>query len=85
MRIGLTFCLNTEYDSENIVDAYFTEVSIPAISLRTDGFFRPISSWDQLQHKFMLSANQLMEIELATYSFKCDENREYDQCVRRLT
>ncbi len=51
---------------ESIVDAYLTEVSIPALSLRIDGIVRPISSWDQLQHKFMLSANQLMEIKLTT-------------------
>jgi hypothetical protein len=69
---------------ESIVNAYFTEVSIPAISLRVDGIVRPISSWDQLQHKFTLSANQLMEIKLATYNFKRDENRKYDQIVRRL-
>ena len=69
---------------ESIVDTYFTEVSIPAISLRIDGIVRPISSWDQLQHKFTLSANQLMEIKLATYNFKRDENRKYDQIVRRL-
>ena len=57
---------------------------IPAISLRVDGIVRPISSWDQLQHKFTLSANQLMEIKLATFNFKRDENRKYDQIVRRL-
>jgi hypothetical protein len=34
---------------ESIVDAHFTEVSIPAVSLRADGIVRPISSWDQLQ------------------------------------
>jgi hypothetical protein len=69
---------------ESIVDAYLTEVSIPALSLRIDGIVRPNSSWDQLQHKFMLSANQLMEIKLTTYYFKRDENRKYDQIVRRL-
>ena len=85
-------CLDVEDDwfnilftkCESIVNAYFTEVSIPAISLRIDGIVRPISSWDQLQHKFTLSANQLMEIKLATYNFKRDENRKYDQIVRRL-
>jgi hypothetical protein len=76
-------CLDVEDDwfnilftkCESIVNAYFTEVSISAISLRTDGIVRSISSWDQLQHKFTLSANQLMEIKLATYNFKRDENR----------
>ncbi len=69
---------------ESIVNAYLIEVSIPAISLRTDGIVRPISGCGQLQHKFTLSANQLMEITLATYNFKRDENRKYDQIVRRL-
>jgi hypothetical protein len=45
-----------------------------------------MSGWDQLQHtcKFMLGANQLLEIKLATYSFKRNENRKYNQIVRRL-
>jgi hypothetical protein len=45
-------CLDVEEDwfnilfikCESIVDAYFTEISIPAISLRTDGTVRPLSS-----------------------------------------
>ena len=53
-------CLDVEDDwfnllftkCESIVNAYFTEVSIPAISLRVDGIVRPIFSWDQLQRKF---------------------------------
>ena len=36
---------------ESIVEAH---VSVPAISLRTDGIVRPITDWDQLQHKFTL-------------------------------
>jgi hypothetical protein len=39
---------------ESIVEAHFTDVSVPAISLRTDGIVRPITDWDQLQHKFTL-------------------------------
>jgi hypothetical protein len=73
---------------ESIVDAYFTEVSISAISLRTDGIVTvrlgPFSSWEQLQHKLTLSATQLLEIKLSTYNLKRDENRKYDQIVRRL-
>ncbi len=77
-------CLDVEDDwfnllftqCESIVNAYFTEVSIPAISLRVDGIVRPICSWDQLQHKFTLSTNQLVEIKLATFNFKRDENRK---------
>jgi hypothetical protein len=69
---------------ESIVNTYLIEVSIPAISLRTDGIVRPISGCGQLQHKFTLSANQLMEIKLATYNFNRDENCKYDQIVRRL-
>ncbi len=58
---------------ESIVDAYFTEVqvSVAAASLRADGIVRPISN------KFALSANRLMGIKLAAYSFKRDKNREY--------
>jgi hypothetical protein len=37
------------------------------ISLRTDGIVRPIPSWEQLQHKLTLSANQLVEIKLARF------------------
>ena len=62
---------------ESIVGAYFPQVSVPATSLRTDGFVRPISNWDQLQLRFALSANHLMEIKCATYSFKRDKNRKY--------
>jgi hypothetical protein len=51
--------------------AYFAEVSVQAISLRTDGIVRTVTSWDLLQDKFTLSANQLIEIKLASYSFKC--------------
>ena len=43
-----------------------------------------LSSWDLLQDKFTLSANQLIEIKLASYSFKCNANLKYDQTVRRL-
>ncbi len=32
-------------------------------------------SWDQLQHTFTLSANERMEIKLATYSFKRNGNQ----------
>jgi hypothetical protein len=43
------------------------------------------ASWDQLQHhKSTLSANQLMEIKLATCSVKPDETRKYDRIVRHL-
>ncbi len=66
------------------MQAYFAEVSVQAISLRTDGIVRTVTSWDLLQDKFTLSDNQLMEIKLASYSFKCDANRKYDQTVRRL-
>ena len=66
------------------MQAYFAEVSVQAISLRTDGIVRTVTSWDLLQNKFTLSANQLMKIKLASYSFKCDANRKYDQTVRRL-
>jgi hypothetical protein len=67
------------------VQAYFAEVSVQAISLRTDGIVRTVTSWDLLQDKFTLSANQLIEIKLASYSFKCDANRKYDQTVERNT
>jgi hypothetical protein len=60
---------------ESIVDVYFTQVSVAATSLRTDGIVRPFS--DSAQHKLALSANQLTEIKLATYSFKRDKNRKY--------
>jgi hypothetical protein len=74
-------CLDVDVDwfnilftkCETIVNAYFTEASIPTISLQTDGIVRPISSCDQLQDKLTLSANQLMEKKLATYNFKRDE------------
>jgi hypothetical protein len=85
-------CLDVDVDwfnllftkSESTVHAYFAEVSVQAISLRTDGIVRTITGWDLLQDKFTPSANQLMEIKLASYSFKCDANRKYDQTVRRL-
>ena len=85
-------CLDVDVDwfnllftkSENTVHAYFAEVSVHPISLRTDGIVRTVANWDLLQDKFTLSANQLMEIKLASYSFKCDANRKYDQTVRRL-
>ncbi len=66
--------------SESTVHAYFAEVSVQPISLRTNGIVRTVTSWNLLQDKFTLrSANQLMEIKLASYSFKCDANRKYDQ------
>ena len=65
-------CLDVDVDwfnllftkSENTVHAYFAEVSVQPISLRTDGIVRTVTSWDLLQDKFTLSANQLMEIAL---------------------
>ena len=64
-------CLDVDVDwfnllvtkSESTVQAYFAEVSVQAISLRTDGIVRTVTSWDLLQDKFTLSANQLMEIK----------------------
>jgi hypothetical protein len=60
-------CLDVDVDwfnllftkSESTVQAYFAEVSVQAISLRTDGIVRTVTSWDLLQDKFTLSANQL--------------------------
>ena len=65
-------CLDVDVDwfnllftkSENTVHAYFAEVSVQPISLRTDGIVRTVANWDLLQDKFTLSANQLMEIAL---------------------
>ncbi len=75
------YCLDIDADGfhillagcESIVDACFTQVqvSVAAASLRADGIVRPIS------HKFVLSANHLMEIKPAAYSFKRDKNCEY--------
>ena len=75
------YCLDIDADGfhillagcESIVDACFTQVqvSVAAASLRADGIVRPIS------HKFALSANHLMKIKPAAYSFKRDKNRNY--------
>ena len=75
-------CLDADWfnivlpSSASIADAYFTMVSAPATTLRTGSIVRPICNWDQLQHKLALYANHLMEIKLATYSFKRDKYRK---------
>ena len=69
-------CLDADWfnivlpSSASIADAYVTMVSAPAASLRTGCIVPPICNWDQQQHKLALYTNHLMEIKLATYSFK---------------
>ena len=83
-------CLDVDVDwfnllftkSESTVQAYFAEVSVQPISLRTDGIVRTVTSWDLLQDKFTLSANQLMEINLASYSFNISRVIEDDTIVK---
>ena len=58
----------------------FAKVSVQAISLRTDGIVRTITSWDLLQDKFALSANQLMEIKLASYSHSNSRSTTSTSC-----
>jgi hypothetical protein len=63
--------------SESTVHGYFAEVSVQAISLRTDGIVRTVTSWD-----LHASANQLMEINLASYSFNISRVIEDDTIVK---
>ena len=81
-------CLDVDVDwfnllftkSESTVQAFFAEASVQAISLRTDGIVRTITSWDLLQDKFALSANQLMEIKLASYSHSNSRSTTSTSC-----
>jgi hypothetical protein len=85
-------CLDVDVDwfnllftkSESTVHGYFAEASVQAISLRTDGIVRTVTSWDLLQIKFTLSANQLMEIKLASYSFNMSRVIEDDTIIMMI-